>query len=98
MKIANWNIERLKNQSKIIEISQILNEIDADILVLTETDSRIKLDNYKYNISTANLHSWFNLSFFKYHDFVIIENILTSKVFVVDSFFYDFFYIDNVKL
>lgn len=55
MKIANWNLERLKHQSKINEIIQILNEFNADILVLTETDSRLKLENYNYNISTSNL-------------------------------------------
>ena len=41
MKIANWNIERLKNSSKLDEITQILTNLDADILVLTETDNRI---------------------------------------------------------
>ncbi|MEN9488259.1 MAG: hypothetical protein RL494_524, partial [Bacteroidota bacterium] len=40
MKIANWNIERLKNSSKLDEITQILTDLDAEILVLTETDNR----------------------------------------------------------
>jgi exonuclease III len=52
MKIANWNIERLKNSSKIDDITQNLTDLDADILVLTETDNRIFLENYEDSVST----------------------------------------------
>ena len=52
MKIANWNIERLKHSSKLDEITQILTDLEAEILVLTETDNRICLDKYKYSVST----------------------------------------------
>ena len=52
VKIANWNIERLKHSSKIDEIIQILTDLDAEILVLTEFDSKICLENYKYSVST----------------------------------------------
>jgi len=52
MKIANWNVERLKHYAKIDEISQILTDLDAEILVLTETDNRICLKNYKNSVST----------------------------------------------
>jgi len=55
MKIANWNLERLKQKAKINEITQILTDLDAEILVLTETDNRICLDNYKYCVSTSML-------------------------------------------
>ncbi len=47
MKIATWNVERLKHSSKLEEIISKIEELEADILVLTETDSRIKLKNYK---------------------------------------------------
>jgi exonuclease III len=52
MKIANWNIERLEHKPKLDVIVNILKEIRADIVVLTETDSQINLDNYKYCVST----------------------------------------------
>lgn len=55
MKIATWNIERLKHKSKLIEIITILNNLNAAILVLTETDSRINLSNFKYKINTPFL-------------------------------------------
>lgn len=45
MKIATWNLERLSKR-KNLEISQILNKLDADILILTETGSEIQLENY----------------------------------------------------
>lgn len=47
MRIATWNVERLKNQKIINEIEQQCKDIDADIFVLTETDTRIQLD-YPY--------------------------------------------------
>lgn len=47
MKIAVWNIERLKHKKFLDEITSICNELRADILVLTETDERVKPD-YKH--------------------------------------------------
>ena len=44
MRIATWNIERLKHKKSICEIEQACNNSNADILVLTETDSRIHID------------------------------------------------------
>lgn len=41
MKIATWNIERLKHRNMLGEILNAIDEISADILVLTETDQRI---------------------------------------------------------
>ena len=55
MKIATWNIERLKKYSLKIEIETILNDINADILVLTETDTQINLINFPYQLETDAL-------------------------------------------
>lgn len=51
MKIATWNIERLKHKNLLSEINEKCMAIEADILVLTETDSRLQLD-YKYRYCT----------------------------------------------
>lgn len=42
MRIATWNIERLKHNRKLDEITEACNLIGADILVLTETDARVR--------------------------------------------------------
>ena len=55
MKIATWNLERLKHKSNLAEINLKIAELKADILVLTETDSRVSLNNYKYCIQTPKL-------------------------------------------
>ena len=55
MKIATWNIERLKYKSQIDKINSIIDEINADIFVLTETDERISPSNFKYRIDTPKL-------------------------------------------
>ncbi|WP_366925508.1 endonuclease/exonuclease/phosphatase family protein [uncultured Methanobrevibacter sp.] len=47
MKIATWNVERLKHRKSLNEIIDICNSIQADILALTENDDAIKPD-YKY--------------------------------------------------
>ena len=54
MKIATWNVERLKHYKDLDEICRICNKIKADVLVLTETDSRISLD-YEYCYQTPML-------------------------------------------
>lgn len=43
MKIATWNIERLRHQKKLEEIIAVCERIGADILILTETDTRARL-------------------------------------------------------
>lgn len=58
MKIATWNLERLKKR-KNQQILDRLIEIDADILVLTETSTTIQLDHYTC-ISTALLPADFD--------------------------------------
>lgn len=44
MKIATWNVERLKHRKSLDEIIDICNRSQANILVLTETDEYINLD------------------------------------------------------
>ena len=51
MRIASWNIERLKHKK---QMNTILSECDclgADILILTETDTSVKPD-FKYFFQT----------------------------------------------
>ena len=56
MKIATWNLERLKHLRKLDEIIACCNTVDADILVLTEYDDRVVL-NYPFEASTLLLHA-----------------------------------------
>ena len=61
MKIATWNIERPTESGKRNKaIIQQLNEIDADILILTESNHFIHLGgNYKYfhtSLLSANFY------------------------------------------
>lgn len=44
MKIATWNVERLRHYSHLEDLRRACNESEADILVLTETDKRLRLD------------------------------------------------------
>ena len=43
MRIATWNVERLKHKNELERITECCIRESADILVLTETDSRIEL-------------------------------------------------------
>ncbi|GHV11453.1 hypothetical protein FACS1894219_02610 [Clostridia bacterium] len=54
MKIATWNIERLKHKFQLESIKRECDRVRADILVLTETDSQVKPD-YKYYFQTSPL-------------------------------------------
>ncbi len=59
MKIVNWNVGR-PSKTKAIEIVKKLNQIDADILVLTETNEKlISFDNYS-SISTKYIENDFD--------------------------------------
>jgi hypothetical protein len=51
LKIATWNIERLRHRNERSAIVANCEQADADILVLTETDSRLNL-KYKSCFST----------------------------------------------
>ncbi len=57
MKIATWNVERPKSSSvsKNARILEALKEVDADILVLSETNSAIDLGRGYSAFSTAPL-------------------------------------------
>jgi endonuclease/exonuclease/phosphatase family metal-dependent hydrolase len=55
VKIATWNIERLKHKAQLEIIRRKCEQVDADILVLTETDNQVYL-NYDYCFQTAKLN------------------------------------------
>lgn len=55
MRIATWNVERLKHKSNLEKIKNICNELNADIFVLTETDEQINL-NHKNFFQTPKFH------------------------------------------
>ena len=59
MKIATWNLERLTKNKNDVILSK-LTELDADILILTETDSQINLSEKYSSISTRNLSNGFD--------------------------------------
>lgn len=54
MKIATWNIERLKHKRDLANIMRNCEETQADILVLTETDAQAYPD-YPYCFQTLQL-------------------------------------------
>lgn len=51
MKIATWNIERLRRLKLLGEILRTCEDMQADILVLTETDRRVR-PAYRYSFHT----------------------------------------------
>ena len=55
MRIATWNVERLKHHREIAAILREIENADADILVLTETDARL-LPHYPYAFHTLPLN------------------------------------------
>lgn len=57
MKIATWNVERLKHRKDLYEITDICNRTHADILVLTENDMEIR-PKYKHCRHTATLENF----------------------------------------
>ena len=46
MRIATWNVERLKHKASLEEMRRLCEDSQADILVLTETDARLH-PNYR---------------------------------------------------
>lgn len=54
LRIATWNIERLKHKKSLEQILLACEQIQADILVLTETDHRVCPD-YQYSFHTPPL-------------------------------------------
>ena len=55
MKIATWNIDRLKSNKNVFPIVECIQKIDADILILTEYNSILELPYYEYKITTEQL-------------------------------------------
>jgi endonuclease/exonuclease/phosphatase family metal-dependent hydrolase len=58
MKILNWNVERYKKNKS--EIDKIIHSYNADIVVLTETSSKLDLGNDYQHIKTENLSNGFD--------------------------------------
>lgn len=54
MKIAVWNVERLKHKKDLDKILLQCEQVKADIFVLTETDARVCLD-FPYSFHTPML-------------------------------------------
>lgn len=54
LRIATWNVERLKHKNKLEQMKNICNDLKADIFILTETDEQIKL-NHKNCFQTPQL-------------------------------------------
>lgn len=54
MRIATWNVERLRHHRNLTEIIEACNQAKADILILTETDSRVEPD-YPFAYHTPSL-------------------------------------------
>lgn len=54
MRIATWNVERLKHRKFLDKMLRAIKEVNADILVLTETDEGIK-PSFPYSFHTLKL-------------------------------------------
>ena len=54
MKIATWNVERLRHKKLLDEMLHSIDEVNADILVLTETDRRLH-PKYRFCYETPGL-------------------------------------------
>ena len=54
MRIATWNVERLKHKNKLDLIHKACDDAKADILVLTETDERVA-PGYPFCYRTTSL-------------------------------------------
>jgi exonuclease III len=54
MKIATWNVERLRHKDTLSCMAETCGKMSADIFVLTETDTRLDL-GYNTRASTLPL-------------------------------------------
>lgn len=58
MRIATWNVERLKHYNDIDLMLNAIEKCDADILVLTETDRRLTPDYpFRFQTTSPLIHS-----------------------------------------
>jgi len=55
MKIATWNIDRLKNKGNLIPIIEVIKKVNADILILTEFNNLVELPFYEFKVETKKL-------------------------------------------
>lgn len=53
MKVATWNIERLKKKSNLNAIKDEISRINPDILVITEHNKYLQLTDYKFIAETS---------------------------------------------
>ena len=79
MRIATWNVERLKHNKDSEKMLAEIEKVAADILVLTETDERLKPD-YPYCYKTPLL------KYLKPDYYKAAENILINLQFVIFYF------------
>ena len=54
MRIATWNVERLKHKKAHDRILRAIEKVQADVLILTETDERVH-PPYQYSVHTRRL-------------------------------------------
>lgn len=57
MKIATWNIERLKHRKSILNIKAVCERAGADILILTETEQSIDFHDYLNSFHTPKINT-----------------------------------------
>ena len=87
MRIATWNLERLKKRKRQLIIDKLI-EIEADILILTETDYSIQLENY-FCISTELLPLGFENTDYKAGEIrvsILTKYKTTNKYETYDSY------------
>lgn len=87
MKIATWNLQRLEKNKNNLVLEKLF-EIDADIFILTETNTAIQLDNYNC-ISTELLPMHFDNTLYNPGEARV--SILTKYNFSTQHITYDTF-------
>lgn len=55
MRIATWNVERLKHRRSLCDILLACEQAKADILILTETDEQVRPSSFRYCFQTPKL-------------------------------------------
>lgn len=55
MRIATWNVERLKHRRTLCDILLACEQARADILILTETDEQVRPSSFRYYFQTPKL-------------------------------------------
>lgn len=55
LKIATWNVARITNKNKLNSIYKEIQNIDADILILTEYNQILDLSSYQFTTETEQL-------------------------------------------